>query len=92
MISKDIKLQCKLVQIEDAQWHTVEPIGGTSKSRSQWWDDADTWATSNLGQGFIGVRPKGSAWQQDCRWLVDEFRFWFRDPEDMFVFYLALTP
>lgn len=92
MIPKVLQIQCKEVTIEDAVWYTVIPVGGTTAQKEKWWMDADVWATDHLEQGFIGVRPKGLEWQKDCRWLVHDGRFWFRDPEDMFIFYLAVTP
>lgn len=87
-----LQIHCREVTIEDAIWYTVSSKGGTTKQRNTWFLDADTWATSHLDQGFIGVRPRGLEWQKDCRWLVHEGSFWFRDPEDMFIFYLAVTP
>ena len=87
-----MRIQCEEVIIEDAVWFTVGPVGGTVTERSEWLYDADTWATENLGQGWIGLRPRGLDWQQDCTWLIHESKFWFRDPEDMFIFFLAVTP
>lgn len=91
-MTKLFELKYELIVVEEAEWHTLEPTGGNSTDRSSWRTNADIWATKNLGQGYAGVRPGGTEFQQHCRWLVDQFRFWFRDPDDMFVFYLANTP
>lgn len=87
-----VKLKYQILKVQDAIWHTVGITGGTYNSRSEWIYNADGWATDNLEQGFVGVRPGNAIWQQDCRWLLYDGKFWFRDQEDMFVFYLANTP
>lgn len=88
-----IKLKCRTEVYNDVTWYTVEPKGGMFSQRQKWWADADTWATEHLGQGFTS-NPigKGSAWQLDCRWLLNNGKFWFRDQDDMLVFVLVATP
>ena len=91
MYVSDLELECGEQEYSNITWYTVRPHGGIYSDRQKSWDAMDEWCTQTLGQGIIGSKPKGDAWEPDCRWLVNNGKFWFRRPADRTMFLLRFS-
>jgi len=66
-------------RVHGSRFYTVEPVGGN-------WREMETWITERLG-------TSSSVWDlpekmSECRWIMNDRKFWFRNEADRTMFVL----